>query len=261
MKSAYYCIIPKTILHHPKLKANAKLIYAEIMSTLEEDGICTKPNIYFSKVLNISKNTASRSISELKQFGFIHVLIELEEGTEKFIKRYITPMQNFIWVNNDEHAPYTQNTIGVANSLAGEDALTYIQNSQTLLYNNNNIDKLYTNGKKNNTPLNKSITDEQLNYIKEIVNSFYQIQSSKFPHLYNNWKNDTDLINKSVNIIYDLIRLDNVDYKLIKKVLSWALQDRFWHNNLLSLKTLRSKSENGFTKWNNLLTKYKSKVQ
>lgn len=79
--------------------------------------------------------------------------------------------------------------------------------------------------------------------------------------MYNNWKNDTDLINKSVNIIYDLIRLDNVDYKLIKKVLSWALQDRFWHNNLLSLKTLRSKSENGFTKWNNLLTKYKSKVQ
>jgi len=260
MKSAYYCMIPKTILHHPKIKANAKLVYAEIMATLGDDGVCIKRNIHFANVLNISKDTASRAISELKSFGFIHVLLELEKGTEKFLKRYITPMQNFLWVNQDADTPYMQNTIGVVNSSAGEDALNYMQNTQTLLYNNNNTDKLYTNGKKPNTPINKSINDEQLKYIKEIVNSFYTIQSGRFPHLYNNWKEDSELINKSINIIYDLIKLDNVDYKLIKRVISWALQDRFWHKNILSLRALRKKSENGFTKWNNLLTKYRSQA-
>jgi len=260
MKSAYYCMIPKTILHHPKIKANAKLVYAEIMATLGDDGVCIKRNIHFANVLNISKDTASRAISELKSFGFIHVLLELEKGTEKFLKRYITPMQNFLWVNQDADTPYMQNTIGVVNSSAGEDALNYMQNTQTLLYNNNNTDKLYTNGKKTNTPINKSINDEQLKYIKEIVNSFYTIQSGRFPHLYNNWKEDSELINKSINIIYDLIKLDNVDYKLIKRVISWALQDRFWHKNILSLRALRKKSENGFTKWNNLLTKYRSQA-
>ena len=253
-------MIPKTILHHPKIKANAKLVYAEIMATLGDDGVCIKRNIHFANVLNISKDTASRAISELKSFGFIHVLLELEKGTEKFLKRYITPMQNFLWVNQDADTPYMQNTIGVVNSSAGEDALNYMQNTQTLLYNNNNTDKLYTNGKKPNTPINKSINDEQLKYIKEIVNSFYTIQSGRFPHLYNNWKEDSELINKSINIIYDLIKLDNVDYKLIKRVISWALQDRFWHKNILSLRALRKKSENGFTKWNNLLTKYRSQA-
>tara|TARA_R100000734_G_scaffold1643_1_gene1733 strand:- start:867 stop:1652 length:786 start_codon:yes stop_codon:yes gene_type:complete len=261
MKSAYYCIIPKTILHHPKLKANAKLVYAEIMATLEDDGVCIKRNIHFANVLNISKDTASRAISELKNFGIIHVLLELEKGTEKFLKRYITPMQNFLWVNQDPNTPYMQNTIGVDNSLAGNDALTHMQNTQTLLYNNNNTDKLYTNGKKPNTTINKSINDKQLKYIKEIVNSFYKKQSEKFPHLYNNWQDDNDLINKSVNEIYDLIKIDSVDYKLIKQVIDWATIDRFWHKSLVSLKTLRRKSENGFTKWNNILTNYRSNLQ
>ena len=53
MKSAYYCIIPKTILHHPKLKPNSKLIYAEIMATLQDDGVCTKRNIHFDPVYRL----------------------------------------------------------------------------------------------------------------------------------------------------------------------------------------------------------------
>ena len=76
MKSGFYGIIPKTILHHKKLKATSKLIYAEIMACLEDDGSCIKRNIYFSNVLNIAKDTASRNIAELRDYGFIYVQIE-----------------------------------------------------------------------------------------------------------------------------------------------------------------------------------------
>ena len=34
MKSGYIGIIPKDVRHHPKLKPNAKVLYAEIMALL-----------------------------------------------------------------------------------------------------------------------------------------------------------------------------------------------------------------------------------
>lgn len=258
MKSAYYCMIPKIILHHPKIKANTKLVYAEIMATLEDDGVCIKRNIHFANVLNITKDTASRAISELKSFGFIHVLLELEKGTEKFLKRYITPMQNFLWVNQDAYTPYMQNTIGVANSSAGEDALNYMQNTQTLLYNNNNTDKLYTNGKKPNTPINKSINDKQLIALKNVASNFLDTQKKKFPHLFSD-KDETDLINKSINTLYDLIKKDSIDYNTVCNVLDFVLGDNFWHSQITSLHTLRRKSNNGNIKFHNILTAYKAR--
>ena len=209
--------------------------------------------------MDISKVYVSRCLKELRDNGYIHVEIELEEGTQRFIKRYITPIPTGNGVNpitSHTHLPVVN---GVDKSHEGESMPTPSTTGKTLLYNNN-IDISHTNKQALNTPINKSINSEQLKYIKEVVNSFYNIQSSRFLHLYPNWKEDGNLINESINSIYDLIRLDKVDYKLIKKVISWALQDRFWHKNVLSLRKLRTTSENGFTKWDNLLTKYRSQA-
>lgn len=259
MKSAYYCIIPKTILHHPKLKPNSKLIYAEIMATLQDDGVCTKRNIHFSKVLNISKDTASRSISELKTYGFIHVLIELEEGTEKFIKRYITPMQNFLWVNHDEDNPYPQNTIGVDNSVRGEDGLTPMQKTQTLLYNNNKINKLYTNGNKSVSIL-EELNEKQITYLGNIVHEFYTEKHKHFPQAVKaNWKKDDCLVNDSINTLYMIIKLDDYSETIVRDVIKWATNDKFWYSNLISLRGLRNKSNNGQTKFTNIYLKYKGR--
>tara|TARA_Y100001973_G_C5203790_1_gene339837 strand:- start:650 stop:1435 length:786 start_codon:yes stop_codon:yes gene_type:complete len=256
MKSGFYGIIPKPILHHPNLKANSKIVYAEIMASLEDDGCCVKRNIYFSKVLNISKDTASRAIAELRNNGFIHVRIELEEGTEKFIKRYITPMQNFLWVNQDENTPYMQNSLGVDVPTRAEDALTYMQNTQTLLYNNN-IHKTYTNGNKTNTPINKDISESQAFALTSIVNMFLNKQQSRFPHLYNG-ESKHDLVNKSINTLYDIIKIDGVEYDVIKSVLEWALDHRFWHSHITSLHTLRREASNGNKRFHNILTDYKT---
>ena len=260
MKSGYFGFLPINIRHNKNLKPLSKLLFCEITASLEEDGMCTKRNIYFSKIMDISKPYVSRCLKELRDNGFVHVEILLEEGTQKFIKRYITPIPTGNGVNPITSHTYIPTVNGVGDFNEGEGLLTPNTTGKTLLYNNN-INKSYTNKQANNTPINKSINDEQLKYIKEIVNSFYKRQSEKFPHLYINWQDDNDLINKSVNEIYDLIKIDSVDYKLIKQVIDWATIDRFWHKSLVSLKTLRRKSENGFTKWNNILTNYRSKLQ
>ena len=260
MKSGYFGFLPTNIRHNKNLKPLSKLLFCEITASLEDDGVCIKRNIYFSKIMDISKPYVSRCLKELRDNGFVHVNIELEEGTNKFIKRYITPIPTGNGVNPITSHTYITTVNGVENVNEGELVPTPNTTGKTLLYNNN-INKSYTNKQANITPINKSINSEQLKYIKEIVSIFYETQSKKFPHLYMNWKEDNDLVNKSINEIYDLIKLDSVDYKLIRQVISWATIDRFWHKSLVSLTTLRRKSDNGFTKWNNILTHYRSKLQ
>lgn len=260
MINGYFGILPTNIRHNKNLKPLSKLLFCEITASLEDDGVCVKRNIYFSKIMDISKVYVSRCLKELRDNGYIHVEIELEEGTQRFIKRYITPIPTGNGVNPITSHTYLPTVNGVDGSHEEDSMPTPNTTGKTLLYNNN-IDISHTNKQALNTPINKSINSEQLKYIKEVVNSFYTIQSGRFPHLYPDWKDDNNLINQSINIIYDLIRLDNVDYKLIKRVISWALQDKFWHRNILSLRSLRKKSENGFTKWNNVLTNYRSQLQ
>jgi hypothetical protein len=71
------------------------------------------------------------------------------------------------------------------------------------------------------------------------------------------WNNES-VINESVNTIFDLIVKDGHDSEELKNVLMWALQDKFWHKNIFSIRALRSKSSNGVTKYNNILHSYKN---
>ena len=73
-----------------------------------------------------------------------------------------------------------------------------------------------------------------------------------------NWQEDTTILNGSINTLYDLIKIDGFDYESIRDVIVWALNDKFWSNNLLSLKVLRNKAGNGFTKFQNLHHTYKN---
>ena len=86
---------------------------------------------------------------------------------------------------------------------------------------------------------------------------FYSTQSFKFPNMVKDWNNES-VINESVNTIFDLIVKDGHDSDELKNVLMWALEDKFWHKNVFSIKALRSKSSNGITKYNNILHSYKN---
>jgi hypothetical protein len=88
-KRSYYAIIPANVRYDKSLKPNAKLLYGEITALCNEKGYCWASNDYFSGLYEVSKETISRWVSQLKQKKYISVELEYREGTKEIIKRYL----------------------------------------------------------------------------------------------------------------------------------------------------------------------------
>ena len=151
MNFGNYGFIPSILRHHPKIRANAKLLYSEITATIEQSGYCVKNNIYFSKVLSLSKTSISQLMNELRGYGFIKVIIENEENTNRFKKRYIslTPHEFSIGVMRKLESTHSEKSNGVdlnmpITSTSEED--TPLNAKQSILLENN-ISYIYTSDK------------------------------------------------------------------------------------------------------------------
>ena len=241
MEGGYFGILPKEVRHDKNLKANDKVLFSEIMACLESDGVCTKKNIYFSKVLNLSKVTISKSITTLRRQGYLSHTEEYEKGTLKLLKRYLT--QEFNGVSSEN---------AVAEQLEID---TPLNNAQTLSKDNNSIKKIY----KDVQPciINKNINNKQLRFIDSLINQVYSFQSQKFPEIVKpNWKSDTNLRSKSINTIYDIITKDNFEHSVVYNVILWAITDDFWSKNCIRLYTLRNPSRNGLSMFKNMYLEY-----
>ncbi len=77
----YYAVIPANV-RYSNLKPNAKLLYGEITALSNKTGYCFASNTYFAELYNVSKNTVSRWISDLKKLGFITIQIERNSNKE-----------------------------------------------------------------------------------------------------------------------------------------------------------------------------------
>jgi len=88
-KPNYYSIIPASIRYDNGLTPNAKLLYAEITSLLQMNGICFASNKYFSELYGKNKVTISRWIKVLKERGYISVNYTYKEGGNEIANRYI----------------------------------------------------------------------------------------------------------------------------------------------------------------------------
>ena len=77
----YYAVIPANV-RYSNLKPNAKLLYGEITAISNKTGYCFASNTYFAELYNVSKNTVSRWISDLKKLGFITIQIERNSNKE-----------------------------------------------------------------------------------------------------------------------------------------------------------------------------------
>ena len=197
----------------------------------------------------------------MNKHGFINIVIEYEKNTKKFKKRYITPMQNSLYLNGNSKLGYGQNSLEVSanngNTVEFEQG-DPSQNTQSLLFNNNTITKIYTNGNYNNTPVNDEINPDQKDALMEIVNLVYGTQRFRYPSMIDSkWNKDYSLINESINTLYDLIKKDGFEYDVIKDVMVWALDDKFWGKKILSLRVLRKKAVNGFSKFQNMHHNYR----
>ena len=86
-KHNYYAIIPSEV-RYSNLKPNAKLLYGEITALSGKLGYCYATNNYFAELYDVSKNTISSWISDLKKLGFITVIVE-RNNKKQIIKRCI----------------------------------------------------------------------------------------------------------------------------------------------------------------------------
>jgi len=259
---SYIGYIPKPIRHNADLSPRDKLIYCEITSTLDDRGVCTKNNIYFSNVTGCTNATVSASMTKLRELDYIDVIIEKEENTQKFKKRYIIlkAVSNLQGGGNANLQKAVSNTQGGVDAISGTSSeggnAKAISNTGDAIIINNNIRYIYSN-KRHQIKYNENITQGQMEYLKKIVTDFYTAKHKQFPnHIKADWFDDNTLTVGSVNTLFDLITIDGWGEKEVRDVIKWATDDDFWSSNLLSLRTLRTKSKNGQTKFANLQIKY-----
>lgn len=260
MKFGYYGYIPALVRHNKELTPMAKLVYAEITANMEEQGYCKKNNAYFARILNSSKTTITACITMLREKGMIDVIIENEKETKKFMNRYITitPPCFLGGVANQSGLYHTRLSGGVeldVDDKIAKNGSRYAENPGSLLLHNN-VTYIYSY-KNGAIKLDRNINDQQLAYLKNIVMKFYSEKRKAFPETIDiDWEKDGDLVNGSINTLYELITRDKWDESDVKNVIHWSLFHPFWMQNLFSLRTLRSKSNNGNSKFTNLFNQW-----
>jgi len=264
MEFGQYGFIPSDLRHHKDIKPNSKLLYSEISATMQ-NGVCIKNNAYFSRVLNIHKSTITNCLSELRENYFIAITIENEKDTQKFLRRYIylTPTGFQAEGNEISLTPpkWYFNGVGGSEDATQRNHYKTPNGNQSTISFNNDINYI-TSVKDKNAVLDKKLTEEQIKYLQEVVVNFYSKQSKRFPEIVNqDWQQDKALIINSINTLYSLIRLDKIDSMKMKKVLTWALDHKFWSDKILSIRELRVKASNGLYKFQNILHNYNTEEQ
>lgn len=80
---SYYAVIPADVRYHPKLSANAKLLYGEITALCNSQGYCWANNKYFAKLYEVDERTIRRWIEALEKYEFIvrTSTVKDEDGT------------------------------------------------------------------------------------------------------------------------------------------------------------------------------------
>lgn len=88
-KPSYYAIIPANVRYDKEITPNAKLLYGEITSLCNDEGICWATNDYFAQLYNVSKVTVSKWVNELFKKGYINSEIVYKDGSKQILDRYL----------------------------------------------------------------------------------------------------------------------------------------------------------------------------
>ena len=88
-KKGYYAIIPANVRYDKRITPNAKLLYGELTALSNEKGYCWAGNQYFSDLYEVSKQSISSWIGQLRDAGYIAVQLQYKEGTKEILNRYI----------------------------------------------------------------------------------------------------------------------------------------------------------------------------
>ena len=85
----YYAILSAEVRYDNRLKANVKLLYAEITALCNMNAECFASNKYFADLYDKEKGTISGWISQLVKYEYIKIRYSYREGTREISHRYI----------------------------------------------------------------------------------------------------------------------------------------------------------------------------
>ena len=98
---SYYAILSAEVRYDNNLKANSKLLYAEITALCNMNAECFATNRYFANLYGKSKGAISGWISELVKNGYIKVHYVYKYGSKEIQYRYITILKGGIKENHN----------------------------------------------------------------------------------------------------------------------------------------------------------------
>jgi len=116
---SYYAILSAEVRYDNNLKANSKLLYAEITALCNMNAECFATNRYFANLYGKSKGAISGWISELVKNGYIKVHYVYKEGSKEIQYRYITILKGGIKENHNTLLKKTEknNTTNTNNTI------------------------------------------------------------------------------------------------------------------------------------------------
>lgn len=78
-KPSYYAIIPADVRYDERLRANEKLLYAEITALTNKTGECWASNNYFARLYNVTPRIIKTWIADLVKYGYITAIYNYKE--------------------------------------------------------------------------------------------------------------------------------------------------------------------------------------
>ena len=112
---AYYAVIPANV-RYSDVSGNAKLLYGEITALTSKEGYCWASNAYFAKLYNVTADTISDWVNQLKKAGFIDVEIDRDKGNVRTIR--VTPIGKIPdTYRENSRDPYRENSRHINTSI------------------------------------------------------------------------------------------------------------------------------------------------
>ena len=148
-KKGYYAIIPANVRYDKRITPNAKLLYGELTALSNEKGYCWAGNQYFSDLYEVSKQSISSWIGQLRDSGYIAVQLEYREGTKEILNRYIRilddPIQDILNTPTNNFGEGIQENLKDNNTInnTSNNLIDYIHDYDVNINNNVNILNLY----------------------------------------------------------------------------------------------------------------------
>ena len=233
MNKSFFGIMPESVRRDDLLSANAKLLFAEITSLLDDDGVCRKSNVELANVIRVSDRAIRKWLEELKKND--HIEVEME-GKKRMISLSKKAEQIFHGGTTVPHK--VEQTFRVA--------LYNIYNIYNI-NNTNNINNIVATPKKPTKTFDKLIVDAFDHIVELFPKNFHPKNDKKRQE----WMTVIDQMN----------RIDKVDPRTLYILIKLIRNDPFWRDQFLSLPKLRRPNKDGIQYGQYFINRFRKELE